>query len=124
LYNIGLGKASLHKNCTNTGEEINMAKNHLICDKTEIIVTVLMGNQWRNVSITADKIKRIQYDKCTEKVSLFKTGDSEKISIEFSPSPMPVVIFKQKEKEFFDSYKEQLEKFAKNNHLTFVDNTK
>jgi len=101
-----------------------MAKNHLLCDKTEIIVTVLMGNQWRNINITADKIKRIQFDKCKEKVSLFKMGDSERISIETSFSPMPIMIFKQKEKQFFDSYKEQLEKFAKNNRLTFVDNTK
>lgn len=101
-----------------------MAKNHLICDKTEIIVTVLMGNQWRNVNVTADKIKRIQFDKCKEKVGLFKMGDSEKISVETSGSPMPLVIFRQKEKQFFDGYKEQLEKFAKNNHLTFIDNTK
>ena len=101
-----------------------MAKNHLLCDKTEIIVTVLMGNNWTNVNLIADRIKRIQFDKCTEKISLFKSGDSEKITIESSASPMPVVIFKQKEKEFFDGYKEQLEKFAKNNRITFADNTK
>lgn len=103
---------------------IDMAKNHLLCDKTEIIVTVLMGNQWRNINITADKIRRIQFDKCKERVSLFKIGDSEKISIEYSPSPAPVVLFKQKEKKYFEDYKKQLEKFAKDNHLTFVDNTK
>jgi len=102
----------------------DMAKNHLVCDKTEIIVTVLMGNQWRNVSITADKIRRIQFDRCKERAFLFKTVDSEKISIEYSPSPAPIVIFKQKEKKYFDDYKKQLEKFAKNNHLTFVDNTR
>jgi hypothetical protein len=101
-----------------------MAKNHLICDKTEIIVTVLMGNQWKNVNITADKIKRIQFDKCRERAGLFRTVDSEKISIEFSPAPAPIVLFRQKEKKFFDGYKTQLEKFAKDNHLTFVDNTR
>lgn len=83
-----------------------------------------MGNQWRNVNISAEKIKRIQFDKCKEKISLFKTGDSEKITIETAAVPEPIVYYKQKEKEFFDSYKEQLEKFAKNNRITFADNTK
>ncbi|MGI6040504.1 MAG: hypothetical protein GX257_07105 [Clostridiales bacterium] len=101
-----------------------MARDHLLCDKTEIVVTVLMGNQWRNVNITADKIKRIQFDKCKERVFLFKTVDSEKITIEYSPSEIPIVIYKQKEKKFFDDYKTRLEKFAKNNILTFIDNTK
>jgi hypothetical protein len=97
-----------------------MAKKHLIIDKTELIATLLMGNQWRNVAVTADKIRRIQYDKCVEK-SLFKKVESEKITIEASASP-PIVFFKSKEKEFFEEYKQDLEKFAKNNRLTFVDN--
>ena len=101
-----------------------MAKNHLICDKTEIIVTVLAGNKWRNVNFTADKIKRIQFDKCKEKTFLFLTADSEKISIETSNSPNPTVIYKLKEKEFFDTYKTQLQAFAHDNHITFADNTK
>ena len=101
-----------------------MAKKHLLCDKTEIIVTVLMGNQWRNVNITSDRIKRIQFDKCREKSFPFKSVDSEKITIEYSPSEIPIVIFKEKEKKFFDGYKTQLATFAKNNHLPFVDNTK
>lgn len=100
-----------------------MARNHLLCDKTEIIVTVLMGNQWKNVNITADRVKRIQFDKCKERVFPFRSVDSEKISIEYSPSEIPIVLFQQKEKKFFEGYKTQLEKFAKDNHLTFVDNT-
>jgi hypothetical protein len=98
-----------------------MAKNHLIVDKTEVIVTVLMGNQWRNVPIPADKIKRIQFDKCQEKVWKVLKKDSEKITIE---AAMPVTIFKLKEAQFFDSYKQQLAEFAKRNNLTFFDNTK
>ena len=101
-----------------------MARNHLICDKTEIIVTVLAGNQWRNISFTADKIKRIQFDKCKEKTFLFFTTDSEKISIESSNSPQPTVIYKNREKQFFDTYKTQLQKFAHDNHITFADYTK
>ena len=101
-----------------------MAKNHLLCDKTVIIVTVLMGNQWRNVNLTADKIKRIQFDKCKERAFPFKKVDSEKITIEYSPSEIPIVIYKGKEKKFLETYKTQLEKFARDNHLTFVDNTK
>jgi len=98
-----------------------MAKNHLIVDKTEIIATVLMGNQWRNVPVTADKIKRIQFDKCQEKVWKFLKKDSEKITIE---AAMPITIFKLKEAQFFDTYKQQLTEFAKRNNLTFFDNTK
>ncbi len=101
-----------------------MAKNHLICDKTEIIATVLMGNQYRNVNLTADKIRRIQFDKYEAKAFLRKPTESEKITIESSGAPVPIIFEKSKEKEFFDGYKTQLEKFAKDNHLTFVDNTK
>lgn len=100
-----------------------MAKNHLICDKTEIIVTVLMGNQYRNVNLTADKIRRIQYDKHMVKSFLSKPKESEKITIEASGAPGPIVLLEHKEKQFFAGYKIQLEKFAKDNHLTFVDNT-
>lgn len=99
-----------------------MAKDRLIVDKTEIIATVLMGNQWRNVPITADKIRRIQYDKFNER-KIFKEVPSEMIKIETSAGP-PVTFTKLKEKEYFDQYKERLAKFAKDNKLTFVDNTK
>ena len=100
-----------------------MPKNHLIVDKTEIIVTILMGKQWRNIPVTADKIRRIQFEKCVEK-KFFLKSDSECIKIETSNSPMPITIYKSKEKAFFDSYKESLAKFAKDNKLTFSDSTK
>jgi hypothetical protein len=101
-----------------------MAKSRIVCDKTELVVTATINNQMQNLNIPAEKIRRIQFDKCQEKISLFKKGDSEKITIETTSIAEPITFYKMKEKEHFESYKEQLEKFAKENRISFVDNTK
>jgi|GEM_PF-791070 len=97
-----------------------MAKPHLLVDKTEIIVSILMGNNWRNIPITADKVKRIAITPFKVK-KMFGKKDSEAILIEVSSAPFPVMLVREKEKEHFDSYVEQLEKWAKNNHITWTN---
>lgn len=99
-----------------------MAKDHLIMDKTEIIATLLLGNQWRNVSARADRITRIQFDHITTRKFIFFKVKDEQITI--TTNPMPIVFRRSQEKQFFDEYKERLTKFAKDNNITFADNTK
>lgn len=99
-----------------------MAKDHLIMDKTEIIADQLLGNQWRKISARADRIKAINFDIIETRKFIFLKGTDEVISIE--ASPMPIKFFRSKEKGFFDGYKTQLEKFAKDNRITIHDNTK
>ena len=95
-----------------------MPKDHLLCDKTEIIATQLMGNQWRQVSARADRIKSIRFDYVdTRKLLLFK-GRDERITVEVSGG-MPVTFLRSAEKGYFDEYKERLREFAYNNKITF-----
>ena len=99
-----------------------MAKDHLLCDKTEIVATQLMGNQWRQVSARADRIKTIRYDFVDTRKFFFLKGRDERISIEVSGG-MPITFMRSAEKGFFDDYKQRIREFAKNNNITFYDNT-
>lgn len=98
-----------------------MAKDHLIMDKTEIIATLLLGNRWANVSARADRITRIQFDHITTRKLIFFKVKDEQITI--TTNPMPIVFRRSQEKGYFDEYKQRLAKFAKDNNITFADNT-
>lgn len=97
-----------------------MANDHLLCDKTEIIATQLMGNQWRQVSARADRIKSICFEYVDTRRFLVLKGRDERISVEVSGG-MPVTFLRSKEKRYFDEYKERLRAFAKANQITFHD---
>lgn len=99
-----------------------MAKDHLICDRTEIIATLLMGNRWANVSARADRIRRIQFDFIDVRRFIFLKSRDERISVEVSGGA-PITFLRSAEKQFFDEYKTRLAKFAKDNNITFADLT-
>ena len=99
-----------------------MAKDHLLVDKTELIATQLMGNQWRQVSARADRIKTIRFDVVETRKLVFLKGKDERISIEVSGG-MPITFLRSAEKTFFDEYKERIRTFAKDNKITFYDTT-
>ena len=100
-----------------------MAMRHIYPDKTEIVLSVEQKNKFSTVELSYDKITRIQIDKCKE-FRLFRFVDSECIQITNRKTAQPIVYKKFKEKSFFEAYKTELEKFAKDNKITFVDNTK
>ncbi len=98
-------------------------KETILFDKTELTLAVLGQKKAEVVHATYDKIKRIQIDSFMEK-KLFSKVPSEKISIFITGRENPVVYTKLKEKDFFNGYKENIKKFAKDNRITFEDNTK
>ena len=99
-----------------------MGKRHLACDKTEMIVAIMVENKTEFINLTYDKITRILLDSCMETQMLFKKVPSEKIEITVRNREFPIVFTKIKDKEYFDEYKQELEKFAKANRITFVNN--
>lgn len=99
-----------------------MARKHIFCEKTELVLIILMGNGAFSMNLTYDQIVRIQFEPCTERKFLFFKSPSEKIVFVTRKNERPVEFLKSKEKEFFEEYKVELEKFAKNNRISFTNN--
>src|SRR5690242_14720686 len=97
-----------------------MAQRHIMVDKTEIVLMVAGKKKYEIVNLSYDQIVRVQFDKCKE-TRFFWRVESESITIITSKRP-PIVYKKFQEKNFFDEYKNSLEKFCKDNHITFTNN--
>ena len=100
-----------------------MAVEHVMCDKTELVLVVLEKKKAVTLNVRYDEIQSIRFQPCKEFKFLSKV-DSEKIVIATSKYPKPVVYTKRKEKKYFEKYKTELEKFAKNNNITFYNDLK
>ena len=98
-----------------------MAKRHMYYDKTEITLAMRMGNSYATFHVSADKVQRIKFSPMKAK-KLFRKIDSEMISIEAAGFP-PLMLFKHQEGEFFDTYKEELRKFGKENRISVIEET-
>ncbi|MGI5900341.1 MAG: hypothetical protein ACOX8S_10540 [Christensenellales bacterium] len=100
-----------------------MAKieSKILYDKTEIVVVDLSGKRAQALNLTYDKIVSIQFDNSTFS-KLFKKVPSEKITITIRGRETPVVFFEELEKKYWDQYKSDLTKFAKDNRISFRNN--
>jgi non-homologous end joining protein Ku len=98
-----------------------MAEKRILFDKTEIVVMFPTKKKFISLSLAYNDIVRIQFDSCEER-KLFKKIPSEKITITTGKWGTPIVYTKAKEKKFFEEYKQGLEKFCKDNRVTFINN--
>ncbi len=98
-----------------------MAQRHIFCDKTEIVCMVMGKKKMQTFNLPFDSITRIQFDAYEER-KLFKKVPSEKITILSGKRAEPIIYTKLKEKQFFEDYKKELEKFAQDNRITFTNN--
>ena len=101
-----------------------MAREKILFDKTEIILTVVGKKKVQLVNLTCDKITSVSVDPAKGRILGIIPVDSETITVRASGRAEPIVFWKHQEKQFFDSYKEKLADFCKNNRVTFYDNTK
>ena len=101
-----------------------MAQKWVMVDKAELVLLVPMKNSVKNYNLTASSIVRIQFDKCKERKFGIIPQDSEMITIVTPKSGAPIEYTKGKNPKYFAEYKADLEKFAKDNRITFTDNTK
>ena len=98
-----------------------MAKEHILFDKTEIIVAVSMGNNMQLVNLPASSITSITIAACEER-KLLVAKPSEMISIVTSRMGEPITMYKSKEAKYWESYKKGLEDFAAYNRISFHKN--
>ena len=99
-----------------------MAKEHILFDKTELMAMAYMGNIAQMVNLKYNNITGISIKPIMEK-SGFSKKPSEIIEIKVNNMPVPLTYTMLKEKQFWDSYKTNLKKFAKNNRITLIDET-
>ncbi len=96
-----------------------MAKRRIYCDGAEMILFWDGRQHEETMSLKSNEIASIKFLKTTEKKFLFFNSESEKIEIKPSKLAYSITYSKSKAKEFFEQYKEELAKFAKDNNVTF-----
>lgn len=100
-----------------------MAQRRIYVDKTEVIFLVPTKNKIIRRSLGAGDIVRIQFDKSVAKILGFIKSETETITVVSGKLKTPIVYKKNEHKKYFDEYKRELENFAKQNYVTFVDKT-
>lgn len=99
-------------------------KEHILFDKTELVLVILDSKGGRLMNVNADDIQAIQISPCKEKKGLLKNKeiDSEQILFKLKRDPEnPITYLKSAEETFWDGYKTGLASFAKKNKLSFTD---
>ena len=100
-----------------------MAQRRVYVDKTEVVFMVPKKNKVVRECLAARDIVRIQFHKSTTKFLGFLSLTTESIEVVSGKLGAPIVYKKNQNKKYFDEYKRDLAKFAKDNTVTFMDNT-
>ena len=105
-----------------------MKKPLIMFDKTEVIAYATIVGEMKKKSqkllnITPDRITRISFVSCKER-KLFKIVDSEKIVLTLRGYANPVEYTKKDHSHYYNDYKASFEKFAKDNGIVLLDETK
>lgn len=95
-----------------------MAKEHIIFDKTELVVAILGGPEARMENVKYSDVINVTFR--SGGTGLFAKGEA----IEIKTKRTPIVFEQKKEKKFWDGYKDGLRKFCKDNRITLNDETK
>ncbi len=101
-----------------------MAQRRIYVDKTEIVFLVPTKNNTARYNLSASDIIRIQFDKSVTNILGFIKSEIETITVVSGKTGAPIVYKRNQNKKYFDTYKCELEKFAKQNYVTFADKTK
>lgn len=98
-----------------------MAKKRILCDKTELVLTITDRKRISIANLSYEQIVSIRFEPYTE-FRFFRRVPSERIVISTSKLELPITYTRYREKEYFDEYKKELRKFAQDNRITFYDN--
>jgi hypothetical protein len=98
-----------------------MKQRRITCDKTELVLSIELKNRYTFMNLTYADIARIQIDEIIERKFLVWSIPSESITVTTTKQEKPIVYKKKKEKQFWDEYKTDLEKFCKTNNVSFTN---
>ena len=103
---------------------MTMAPKRIFLDKTEIVFMVPAQKKVVRRELAAKDIVRIQFDAKETKLLGIIPQKNETITVVSGKLGTPIVYRKTQNKKYFDEYKSGLARFAKENNVTFTDNTK
>ena len=96
-----------------------MPKERLLFDKTEIVAGYVSGKKFVVANLTNENITSVTIEPC--KVGLFRNKPGERIIIVSGKIGVPITYYRHDEKKYFDGYVRDLEKFCKDNNVTFYN---
>jgi len=97
-----------------------MARDKIVFDKTEMVLTDNYGKRVVTHNLTYDKIVNIRFDNAKVRKLLWSVR-TRRIAITVRKRENPIVIYEFMDKEYFEKYMEGLRKFAKDNRVSFYD---
>ncbi|MCL2833198.1 MAG: hypothetical protein FWD78_08515 [Treponema sp.] len=97
-----------------------MAGEKLFIDKTELVAGFIRGKKFVTANLTCENIISVSIEPC--KTGLFKNKPDERIVIASGKLNEPIIYYRHTEKKFFDSYAKDIEKFCKDNNISFRKN--
>ncbi|MBE7041994.1 MAG: hypothetical protein E7399_00665 [Ruminococcaceae bacterium] len=105
-----------------------MAKKKIEFDSTEVVLATVFKNDLgketpKILNLPYDQFLKISFEPCEER-KLFKNIPSEKIVLKLKKYAQPVEYTMMKNKEFYQEYKEGFRKFAQDNRIDLIDETK
>lgn len=105
-----------------------MKKPLIMFDKTEVIAYATIVGEMNKKSqkllnLTPDNFTKISFVPYKER-KLFKSVDSEKIVLTLRGYAKPVEYTKKEHSHYYNDYKTSFEKFAKDNGIVLLDETK
>jgi len=97
-----------------------MARDKIVFDKTEVVLTDTYGKRVVTHNLTFEKIVNIRFDNVKVRNVLWMVP-TRRIAITVRGRENPIVIYEFKDKEYFERYMDGLRKFAKDNRISFYD---
>lgn len=97
-----------------------MEKRRLSCSKDWTTLTIADFDEKKTLYLNYYDINRIEFDEMFIN-KLFKKIRSEKIQIFTNTSSAPIEFTKHKHEKYFEEYKQELTKFARDNKISLID---
>ncbi len=97
-----------------------METRRLSCSKDWTTLTIANFDEKKTLYLNYYDINRIEFDEMIIS-KLFKKIRSEKIQIFTNISSTPIEFAKHKHEKYFEEYKQELTKFARDNKISLID---
>ncbi|KNY26634.1 hypothetical protein [Pseudobacteroides cellulosolvens] len=97
-----------------------MEKRRLSCSRDWTTLTIANFDEKKTLYLNYYDINRIEFDEMLIS-KLFKKVRSEKIQIFTNTFSTPIEFTKHKDEKYFEEYKQELTKFARDNKISLID---
>ncbi|HEY9061174.1 MAG TPA: hypothetical protein VIO64_11840 [Pseudobacteroides sp.] len=97
-----------------------MEKRRLSCSKDWTTLSIANFDEKKTLYLNYNDINRIEFDEILIN-KLFRKIRTEKIQIFTNTSSTPIEFIKHNHEKYFEEYKQELSKFARDNKISLID---